>query len=105
MACGQLVAGHAAPGNDHRTVAVAHAGAARAENVAVAQVGVGVNAHGRQFQLALEGAAIERLDVDQFVREAIAARIDFALGQGIEHEGVVGIGTVADADEHYGVTF
>ena len=51
---GQLVERHAPPGDDHRAVAVAHARPARAEDVAVAQVGVGVDADGRQFQLALQ---------------------------------------------------
>ena len=66
--------GHATPGNNHRTVPVAHAGAARTEDVAVAQVGIGVNAQRRQLQLAFQGAAVERLNVDQLVREAIGAR-------------------------------
>ncbi len=65
---GQLIERHGPPGHDHRTVAVAHARAARTEDVAIAQVGVGMNAQGRQLQLAFEGPAVERLDVDQLVR-------------------------------------
>ncbi len=57
-----------------------------------------MNADGRQLQLAIERAAIECLDVDQFVRKPIAARVDFPLGQGIKHEGVVGVGAMADPD-------
>ena len=37
--------------------------------VFVAQKGVGVDADRRHFQLAVEGPAIERLDVLQFVSE------------------------------------
>ena len=86
-------------GDDHRAVAVAHARPARAEHVAVGQMGVGVQADGRQFQLAAEGPAVERLDIDQLVLEAVAAGVDLALGQGVEHEGVVGVGAMAHADE------
>ena len=86
------------PGDDHRAITVAHAGAAGAKNILVGQIGVGVQADGRQFQLAGKGAAVERFDVDQLVLEGVAAGIDFSVGQGMKHEGVVRIGTVADAD-------
>ena len=42
--------------------------------------------------------AIERLDVLQFVREVQIAGVDLVVGQGVEHERVVGIGAVADVD-------
>ena len=89
-------------GDDHRPVVVAHAGAAGAEDVLVGQVGVGVQADGGQLQLALEGPAVERFDIDQLVRELEIAGVDLVVRQGVEHEGVVGIGAVADADERLG---
>ena len=60
----------AVAGDDHRAVAVAHAAAAWAEGVLVEQMGVGVDADGRDFQLAAQGPAIERLDVLQLVAES-----------------------------------
>ena len=63
---------------------------------------VGVNAHGRELQLRLERAAVERFDVDQLVREFIIARVDAPLGQRIEHERIVRIGAMADADQLLG---
>ena len=64
----------------------------------VGQIGVGVQADGRQFQLAGKGPAVERFDIDQLVLESVAAGIDLAVGQGMKHEGIVRIGTMADAD-------
>ena len=89
-------------GDDHRAVAVAHARAARAEHVLVVQEGVGVDADRGQLQLALERAAVERLDVDQLVRELVVAGVDLVVRQGVEHEGVVRVGAVADADQLLG---
>ena len=45
------------------------------------------------------GPAIERLDVLQFVAKAQVAGVHLVVGQGVEHEGVVGIGAVADANQ------
>src|SRR5262249_11354838 len=45
-----------------------------------------------------ERAAVERLDIDKFVPEEVVARIDLVLREGVEHEGVVGVRAVADAD-------
>ena len=62
-------------------------------------MGVGVKADGGQFQFAGEGPAVERFDIDQLVDEAIRPGVDLARGQGVEHEGIVGVGAVADADQ------
>ena len=90
------------PGHDHRAVVVPHARPAGAKDVLVGQVGIGVQAEGRQLQFAREGPAVERLDIDQLVLEAEAARVDLVLRQGVEHERVVGVGAVADANELLG---
>ena len=58
-----------------------------------------MQADGGQLQLAGEGAAVERFDIDQLVDELVRAGVDLAVGQRVEHERVVGIGAVADADE------
>ena len=66
-------------------------------------MGVGVQAQGRQFQLAAERPAIERFDIDQFVPEDVRSGVDLAAGQGVEHEGIVGVGAMADADLQEGI--
>ena len=95
---GKLPEGALLACDDHRPVTIAHAGPAGAEHVAVGQIGIGVKAEGGQFQFAGHGAAVERLDIDHLVPEPIAARIDLVPRQGVEHEGVVGIGAVPDTD-------
>ena len=46
----------------------------------------------------IAGALVEGLDVAQGVGEAIAGDADLVGGQAIEHEGVIGVGTVGDGD-------
>ena len=58
-----------------------------------------MEADGGELQLPSQRPAIERLDVGQLMLEAVLARVDFVAGQGVEHEGVVGVGAVADADQ------
>src|SRR5262245_29502357 len=58
-----------------------------------------MQAQGRQLELGIEGPAIERLDIDQFMLETKGARIDPVLRQGIKHERVVRIRRMADANE------
>ena len=94
----QVVDRHRSPGDDHRAVAVAHAAPARQQGVLVEQEGVGVDADGGHFEFAAQRSAVERLDVLQLVLERETARVDLVVGQGMEHEGVVGIGTVADGN-------
>ena len=60
--------------------------------------GYRVQADGGDLQLALECATIERLDVLQLVAEGQVARVDLVMGQGVEHEGIVGVRAVADCN-------
>ena len=48
---------------------------------------------------AVQIESTHTIDIDQFVLEAVAAGVDLAPGQGVEHEGVVGVGRVAEAQE------
>ena len=48
----QLVDRQRPAGDDHRAIAIAHAAAARQQGVLVEQMGVGVDADGRDLQLA-----------------------------------------------------
>ncbi len=45
----------------------------------------------------LHGALIEGLDVLEDVLELVGAGVDQVFGQAVEHEGVVGVGGVAEA--------
>ena len=84
----------------HRPVVVAHAGAMRQQDVLVGQMRVGMKRHGRDLVLALEGRAIQRLDVRQHVHELEVAAGHLAAGQAVEHERVVGIGRMGDMNLH-----
>ena len=83
---------------ERRAVAVAHARARGEQGVAVGQVGEGVDADGRDFELAAQGAAVERLDVLELMDEPQAAGVELVVRQGVEHEGVVRVGAVPDPD-------
>jgi hypothetical protein len=61
-----------------------------------------VQADGGHFKLAFQRPAVQRLDVLELVLEGQAAGVDLVVGQGLEHEGVVGVGAVADADQLLG---
>ena len=79
-------------GHEHRPVTVAHARPARQQGILPADKSVGMNANGRDVQFASRGPLVERLDVLQNMLELKAMGRNQALGQGIEHESVIGIG-------------
>ena len=64
----------------------------------VAHVGVGVDADGGDVQLTAGGALVQCLDVLENMLEAEALRGDEFLRQSVEHEGVVGIGRMAESE-------
>src|SRR5262249_24594239 len=66
--------------------------------IGVGQVGERVDAHGRDLELPLQGAAVEGLDVLELVDEGEPARVEPLLRQGVEHDGVVRVGAVPDPD-------
>jgi hypothetical protein len=60
---------------------------------------IGVEADGGDIKERLgEGAAIEGFDVAQGMGEAIAGDADFAGGEAVEHECIVGVRTMGDGD-------
>ena len=92
------VGGRRPPGDDPRAVAVAHGRAAPQQRVPVGEVGVGVDRHGGDLELAGQRAAVERLDVGELVRVAQLAGVELVVRERPEHEGVVGVGAVGDLD-------
>ena len=49
-------------------------------------------------ELLVDGLMVEGLDVGEGVVEAIAGDADFVGGEAVEHEGVVGVWAMGDAD-------
>jgi hypothetical protein len=85
--------------DDHGAVAFADAATAGHECVFVLKVGVGVEGDGGDVVEGLvDGAVIEGLYVGEGVGELVAGDSDLVGGEAVEHEGVVGVGAVGDAD-------
>ena len=59
---------------------------------------VGVKRHRRDFVLAVERGAVQRLDVGEHLVDDDAAGVDVAARQAEEHERVVRVRTVGDGD-------
>jgi hypothetical protein len=72
---GDFFPGVAPRGDQHGAVAVPHAGAAGKERVLATDVGVGVNADGRDIKFSARGALVERLNILEDVIE-----FEFAAG-------------------------
>ena len=85
-------------GDDDRPVAVAEARARGHDLVAVGEMGVGVEGEGRDLVRPLERRLVQALDVLQDVADLQPLDVEDPLRQGIEHEGIVRVGTVGDAD-------
>ena len=97
--------GELAAGDDHRAVAFADAAAAGHQGVVVLQVGIGVEGDGGDVVEGLvDGAVVEGLDVGEGVGELEAGDSDLVGGEAVEHEGVVGVGAMGDADLSNGGT-
>jgi hypothetical protein len=90
---------HRVGGNDHGAVLVSHGRPAAHQRVLVGDVRIGVDRDGRDFELALATARVERLDVLEDVLEPVGALGDEVLGHPVEHEGIVGVRGVAKAEE------
>ncbi len=57
-----------------------------------------MNRHRGDLELGAQRAPIERLDVLQLVHITQVAGIELPFGERVEHERIVGIGTVGDTD-------
>src|SRR6185503_1277312 len=64
----------------------------------IGEIRVCVNRDRSDFQLSLQGATVERLDVLQLVGVRQVAGVDQAFGERVKHERVVGVGAVPDAN-------
>ena len=74
----------------------------REQHVALLDERVGVKRDRGHLEPAFERPLVQRLDVAEHVLELEAARVHRPVGQGPEHERVVGVGAVAEADQHKG---
>ena len=57
-----------------------------------------MKADGAHLVFALEGGLVQRFDVVEFMDEFIRSLRDLPVRQGVEHEGIVRIGAMGDAD-------
>src|SRR6267143_2942381 len=81
-----------------RAVAIADALAMREQRIPVGEIRVRVQRDRGDFQLTRERAPVQRFDVRQLVHVATPARVDFSGRHRPEHECIVGVGAVRDAD-------
>src|SRR5262249_39115352 len=86
-------------GDDHGAGSVGHARAARAQDVLVSQVGVSMQAECRQFEFARKGPPVERFDIDKLMFKTVWSAVDLIFGESVEHEGIVRVRAVPDANE------
>ena len=87
-------------GDDDRAVADAHRGAVRQQHVAVGDARVGAHRDRRHLEPALDRPLVQRLDVRDDLLELEPARVDASRLDRPEHERVVGVCAVSDANPH-----
>ena len=85
-------------GNDDGAVAFAEAGAAIEKQVLVANGGIGGEADGGDVVGLCEGGFVEGLDIGKDVGVLVTGSGELVGGEGVEHEGVVGIGRMGELD-------
>ncbi len=88
-------------GDDHGAVVVTHGATAGHEGVIFGDVGIGVEGDGGDFEFGLHGAFVEGLDVLEDVDEIVRAGVHGTGGEAVKHEGVVGVGGVAEVDGEF----
>ena len=88
--------------DDDRPVAIAERGAVRQQHVPVGDGGIGARRERSHLQPALERPFVERLDIGRDRLQLQAARVHLPSGERPDHERVVWIGAVSNADRHRG---
>ncbi len=87
-------------GHQDGTVALSHGRSRIHHPVAVVHQGVGGGGDRGHLEFAGSRAPIQRFDVLQHVLDGDPGDLHLAGIERVEHEGVVGVGTVTDANEH-----
>ena len=87
-------------GDDDRAVALAERSAVAEQAIRVLHARVRANGHGGRLEAALACPHVERLDIGRHKLDLEAAQVERALGNRPHHEGVIGVGTMANADVH-----
>ena len=98
----QVVDGRGLAADDDRAVAGADARAVGEQRVVLLHERVGGERDRGDLEARGARPLVERLDIRQNLLERESARIDEIRRQRPEHEGVIGIGAVADANLHWG---
>ena len=70
------------------------------QTVRVLHARVRANGHGGRLEATLACPHVERLNIGRHKLDLEAAQVESALGNRPHHEGVIGIGTMANADVH-----
>ena len=94
----EFVQRNAASGDDHGAVAFANAAAGGHDRVLVLNIRIGVKGYRGDVVKAVQGLAIQGLDIAKGVSELHVGNANFAGRHPIEHESVVRVGTVRDGD-------
>jgi hypothetical protein len=94
----EIVGSPGLPSDDHGTVSVPKARTGRHQHIAIGEISVTVKGQGGDLVSPLESCLIEGLDILQTVLDGESLGVEKPLGQGIEHEGIVGIRTVSNTD-------
>src|SRR5688572_22088043 len=95
---GDVGASHGVLRHEHGAVAVTHGSSVREQRVSIGEIGIRVDRDRRHVELTAQGAAVQSLDVLQLVDIAQALGVDLSVGEGVEHERVVGVRAVGEMD-------
>jgi hypothetical protein len=68
-------------------------------------MGVGMDRDRGHLVGTLEGLLVQGFDVGEHVLESIVTGVDEFLRQGVEHEGVIGIRGMGNANQGHGTSF
>ena len=86
--------------DNHGAVAIAHAAAAGHQRIVVLNIWIGVerNSGDVVHAVVLTRLLVQGLDVTEGMRKAQPGDAHLVGGQRVEHESIIGVGTVRDAD-------
>jgi hypothetical protein len=101
---GDVLPVHGLAADQDGAIAFAHRRAWIHHAIPVVDHRVGRRRDCRHLELRGARAAIEGFDVLEHVLDFDVARLHLPRGEGVEHEGVVGVRAMADADPRHGVS-
>ena len=85
--------------DDDGAIILPEARPVRQNGVAIRQMAIRMKADGAHLVFALESGLVQCFDVVEFVDEFVFSLRDLPVRQGVEHEGVVRIGAMGEAND------